>query len=166
MIIALESIFDNGISNIVLDYSFDFSGCEYDGAFPFTAPVSLRGCIKNETGIVYADAVAEVDYNGACDRCAGELHRHFSVPVSHVLVSSLNNEDNDEFILVEGMRLDIEQLTLEDIYLFLPTKLLCSENCRGVCPECGKNLNEGDCGCTKPADPRFAALQQLLQEKE
>ena len=166
MIIALESIFDNGISNIKLDYSFDFSTSEHNGAFPFTAPVTLKGCIKNETGIVYIDAVAGVDYDSSCDRCACELHRHFDVPVSHVLVSTLNNEDNDDFILVEGMRLDVEQLTLEDIYLFLPTKLLCNEDCLGICPECGKNLNEGPCGCKKPVDPRFAALQQLLQEQE
>ncbi|MCQ2463573.1 MAG: DUF177 domain-containing protein [Clostridia bacterium] len=162
MIVALESIFDNGISNIPLDFSFDFSDVEFDGAFPFTTPVTLKGCIKNETDIVYIDAVAGVDYDGQCDRCAAAIHRHYTVPVNHVLVADLNNEDNDEYILVEGMRLDIYQLTLEDVCLFLPSKLLCREDCKGICFQCGKNLNEGVCGCSAPVDPRLAALQQLL----
>ena len=64
------------------------------------------------------------------DRCATETKTHYEVPVKHGLVSELNNEDNDDYIVVENMELDVEALTLEDIYLFLPGKYLCSENCK------------------------------------
>lgn len=162
MIVVLDNIFENSVSSIPLDFWFDFSGCEFNGVFPFTAPVKLCGCVKNETDIVKLEAVAEVQFSGVCDRCAGDVNMVLKVPVNHVLVSELNGDDNGDFIVVEGMRLDIEQLTLEDIYLYLPSKLLCSDDCKGICPQCGKNLNEGSCGCKKPIDPRFAALQQLL----
>ncbi len=165
MIIALDSIFENGISEIPLDHTFDFSSYDFNGAFPFTAPVHLSGAIKNTTGIVTLNAVATVVYDGRCDRCDCDVHRNFNVEINHILVCELNNEDNDEFILVEGMRLDVEQLTLEDIYLTLPTKILCKEDCEGICAQCGHNLNNGPCGCKKPIDPRFAALQQLLGEE-
>ena len=87
----------------------------------------------------------------------------YSMPILHVLVTSLNNEENDELILVENDRLDLKELVLSDLLLNLPMKHLCREDCKGLCPKCGANLNEGECGCNrKPVDPRFAALRDLL----
>lgn len=163
MFINLENVFNNGADEIRTDFDFDFSSADVGGVYPFTTPVRLRGSIKNETDIVYLRAVAEFRFDGVCDRCAAEFSRDMTVPVEHILVSELNDEDNDEFILVEGMKLDIEQLVLEDIYLSLPMKTLCKEDCKGICPTCGKNLNEGHCDCRKEVDPRLQALQDLLQ---
>ena len=59
-------------------------------------------------------------------------------------------------------KLDLSQLALEDVFLSLPSKLLCKEDCKGICPQCGKNLNEGPCGCKKEVDPRLAALLDFL----
>ncbi|MDD6021874.1 MAG: YceD family protein [Acutalibacteraceae bacterium] len=163
MFINLENIFNNGADEIRTDFDFDFSGADYDGVYPFATPVHLRGSIKNETDIVYLRAEASFRFDGVCDRCAASFSRDMTVPVEHILVSELNDEDNDDFILVEDMKLDIEQLVLEDIYLSLPMKILCKEDCKGICPKCGKNLNEGPCGCKKDVDPRLQALQDLLQ---
>ena len=86
-----------------------------------------------------------------------------SVPVEHVLVTSLNREDNDELILVESQEIDLDELVMSDLLLTLPMKHLCREDCKGLCAQCGKNLNEGDCGCKKkPVDPRLEALRKLL----
>lgn len=165
MFIALESLLNGGIDQLVLDYSFDFSKEEFDGVFPFTTPVALKGKIINRAGVVTIDAVADFIFEGTCDRCADEAKIHYSVPVEHTIVSELSNEeDSDDYIVVENMKLDIEELTLEDIYLFLPSKILCKEDCKGVCPWCGTNLNEKSCDCKKPIDPRFEALLSLLDE--
>lgn len=163
MFINLENVFNNGADEIRTDFDFDFSSADVGGVYPFTTPVRLTGSIKNELGIVYLRSVAKFRFDGVCDRCAGEFSRDMTVPVEHILVSELNDEDNDEFILVEDMKLDIEQLVLEDIYLWLPMKTLCREDCKGICPKCGKNLNEGSCDCRKDVDPRLQALQDLLQ---
>ncbi len=163
MFINLENVFNNGAEEIRTDFDFDFSSADYDGVYPFATPVKLRGSIKNETGIVYLRASAEFRFDGVCDRCAAEFSRDMTVPVEHILVSELNDEDNDEFILVDDMKLDIEQLVMEDIYLSLPMKTLCKEDCKGICSKCGKNLNEGPCDCKKEVDPRLQALQDLLQ---
>ena len=66
--------------------------------------------------------------------------------------------DNDE--------IDLGQLMREQFYLSLPMKPLCREDCRGLCPQCGTNLNRATCGCT-PAweDPRLAALRGLKTDE-
>ncbi len=164
MFINLEKVFGGGVSELEISYDFDFSACEFGGVYPFTTPVKLRGVITNETDIVYIKAEASFRFDAVCDRCACSFSRDMTVPVSHILVSELNDEDNDEYILAEGMNLDIEQLTLEDILLSLPTKILCKEECKGMCSRCGKNLNEGECDCEKEIDPRLEALRQLLDD--
>ncbi len=164
MIITLESLMNGGIEKLSLDCSFDFSKEEFDGVFPFTTPVSLLGEIANRAGIVSLTAVATFDFTAFCDRCAAEFTKVFRVPVEHTLVSSLSDEENDDFIVVPADGLDIERLTLEDIYLFLPSKLLCKEDCKGVCPSCGADLNEGSCNCKKEIDPRLEALLSMLEE--
>ena len=158
MFIELDSLFNQGVNSIKLDYKFDFSTEEIDGVFPFTTPVILKGEIKNTAGIVTIEAKAEFSMEVTCDRCAEDIKPEFTVDVEHGLVASLNHEDNDDYILLEDMKLDVEQLTLEDIYLALPGKFLCKEDCKGLCSECGANLNESSCDCKKPIDPRWAAL--------
>ncbi|MCM1393263.1 MAG: DUF177 domain-containing protein, partial [Ruminococcus sp.] len=163
MFIALESLFNGGIEKISLDNcSFDFSSEEYNGVFPFTTPVTLRGEIVNKAGIVSISAVASFDFTAPCDRCAAKVKKHFDVPIEHGLVSELNNEDNDDYILVENMQFNLTQLTLEDIYLYLPSKFLCKEDCKGICSMCGTNLNETSCECKKEIDPRLEALLSFL----
>lgn len=164
MFTALESLFNGGIERIELDFAYDFSQIEYNGVFPFTTPVTLKGEITNRAGLVEIDAVASFDFSAPCDRCASETEKHFDVPVKHGLVSSLNNDDNDDYILVENMELDVEALTLEDIYLFLPSKYLCKEDCKGMCSQCGTNLNEKSCECKKEIDPRWASLLSFMDE--
>lgn len=158
MFIQLEALLGGGIESLPLDYEFDFSKEELGGVFPFTTPVTLKGEIRNTAGIVTIEAKADFSMEVTCDRCAEDIKPQFSVNVEHGLVASLNHEDNDDYILVEDMKIDIEQLTLEDIYLALPGKFLCKEDCEGLCSECGANLNEGSCNCKKPIDPRWEAL--------
>ena len=83
--------------------------------------------------------------------------------INHVLVLSLENEDDGNFIQVTNYKLDLDELTRADILLELPTKYLCSENCKGLCPVCGKNLNDGTCNCDlHQIDPRLEALKKLI----
>ncbi len=164
MFIELENLFNGGITEIPLDFEFDFSREEIDGVFPFTTPARLKGEIKNVAEIVSINAEVTFTLDVFCSRCAEGIKRDMTVPIEHILVSELQNDETDEFIIVENMKLDIEQLTLEDIYFALPSKFLCKEDCKGLCSKCGANLNEGPCSCKKDIDPRFEALLGLLDE--
>ena len=166
MFIALENLFNGGINELSLNGTeFDFSREKLNGGFPFTTPVVLKGKIENRAGVVSINAVACFDFEADCDRCAAKVKKHFDVPVEHCLVAELQNEDDPgDFIVAENMQLDLTQLILEDIYLYLPTKLLCRDDCKGVCPQCGANLNETSCNCKKEIDPRWEGLLSLLDE--
>lgn len=74
-------------------------------------------------------------------------------------------EDDLAIAYYDGETIDLGQLVQEQFYLALPMKPLCGETCRGLCAQCGANLNRGDCGCSpKWLDPRFAALGALRKD--
>lgn len=97
-----------------------------------------------------------------CDRCAEPVTREYTKEFSHTLVRE-SREDTGEFITVPDERLDLDALVLEDLLMDMPGQYLCREDCKGLCPSCGKNWNEGPCKCGVPqVDPRLEVLRQLL----
>ena len=162
--INLETLFNNEGMEMPISMDLDLSNVDFYGEHPLSSHCKVAGKIRNSTGIVSMDANVQVDYSGICDRCACEVNKHFTIPMEHTFVTELNDESNDEFILIPSMRFDLEGLATEDVLLNLPVKVLCREDCKGICPYCGKNLNEGPCNCKKPIDPRLEGLLQLLDD--
>ena len=164
MIIELESIFNTEGLKLPFDYELSLAGIDIWGYSPITEPVKVKGYVENRAGIVSLKASADLVYEAPCDRCATEVRTEYHFPVEHTLVVALESGDNDEFLEVPNMRLDLDELVEEDVNLALPGKYLCNEECKGLCPQCGVNLNETQCDCKAPIDPRMAALLQLLDE--
>lgn len=164
MLIELNNIFNTDGAALQLDYTMTLSAYELNGTCPFQTPVSIVGQIRNNVGIVSLAAKASFTYSGCCDRCAEAVARDFTVHMDHLLVTHLNNEENDDYLVVDNGILDLDELALADILLALPSKILCQDDCQGLCPICGQNLNQSHCNCKKPVDPRLAALMQLLEE--
>lgn len=162
MILDLEPIFNNEGMVKEFDYELDLSDRELSGVMPFTSPVKVSGSVGNYTGIVEMRADATFSLDLDCDRCAKPISVPLQIRIFHTLVTHLNDESNDELLLVNELRFDLDELVTEDIFLDLPAKFLCSEDCKGICPKCGKDLNEGSCSCEKEIDPRLEALKQLL----
>ena len=147
MLLQCRALFVGEATSLPIDTKLDFSQVEFQGVHPFSKPVRVVGEITVRAGVVQLTARAAFVFHGRCDRCLGAFDRAYDVPLEHILVNTLEDEENDDYILLE-----------------LPYKSLCREDCRGLCPMCGKNLNEGLCGCTrKSVDPRLAVLGQLLE---
>lgn len=148
----------------VLEYEMDLSGLELDGVKPFCAPVKVRAAFHGFTGSVELSVDLLYTLEMPCDRCGETTRRECPRTFSHVLVRELSSEqDDDAFVAVPEERLDLDELLREDILLDLPSKFLCSPDCKGLCPRCGKNLNEGPCGCdSREIDPRLEILKSLL----
>ena len=162
MILDLEPIFNNEGMVREFDYELDLSSQELSGTKPFVSPVRVSGSVGNYTGIVEMRAKADFVLELCCDRCAKPISVAQKVDIFHTLVTHLNDEANDELLLVNELRFDLDPLVTEDIFLSLPSKFLCKKDCKGVCPRCGKDLNMDSCSCEKEIDPRLAALKQLL----
>ena len=159
MFIELDSIFNNIGSSREVDYSFLI-----DGEENVPDPVKVKGRIENRAGVVSFSGKVFYALSSECDRCAQPFTRDMSFDFEHTLVTSLNEDDNDDYILVEDLRLDIDELIREDVILSFPTQFLCREDCKGLCHICGQNLNDKQCGCKEPVDPRLAVLMQLLED--
>ena len=72
------------------------------------------------------------------------------------------SEDADEQSFMVGYEFDVDAFIESEISFNMPTKILCNPDCKGICKVCGKNLNEGDCGCDQfVPDPRMAAIKDI-----
>ena len=110
----------------------------------------------------------------ACDRCLEQynlvlesemqlLLETISEDSWHLREIEHVGDDLDTMILDESV-VDLDDVLRQQLYLMLPVKSLCSETCRGVCPQCGANLNKEECSCaTGDRTNPFAVLQQLKQ---
>lgn len=167
MTIDLREYFREGDlpENGALHCEMDFSGLELGGVKPFCAPVQVRAQLKGSPGSVELSGVARYALTMPCDRCCKTVTQQRETGFFHVLVKELSDQENDdgEFVLVPDEKLDLTDLLTEDVLLDMPSKFLCSPDCKGLCPICGKDRNQGDCGCrADETDPRLAALKALL----
>lgn len=135
---------------------------------PAASPIQVRGTFFNRTGLVELEYTAEFLLRASCDRCLKEMEKQCAYRFSHHLIDRLEEDGNDDYIVLEpDGSLDMDALVSSDISLELPTKFLCRDDCKGLCPQCGKDLNEGPCRCEgKETDPRFAKLAELLRDAQ
>ena len=151
-------------------FTFDWEGAdELFPAFSFEKPVHVEGEVTERSGCMLLTLRAEVSYVTECARCLKELHRSLSLTLSKnaAVSGTLEDQDDDDYVIIEDSALSLEEPVGELLFLELPSRDLCVESCLGLCPKCGKNRNEGDCGCTtKEIDPRLAVLKKFLDNNE
>ena len=166
MLLGLSKIIDNPGASVAFSTSVDLSDLCYGVSFPVTEPVLASGMVRNTAGVLVMTGEITTCIHGTCDRCASAFDREIYFPIDVVLVTEMANEENeDEWVFpLEGDSADLDDIVRTVFVLNLDSKLLCKEDCAGLCCRCGKNLNEGPCNCQKELDPRFAALKQLLEK--
>ena len=149
-----------------LDFQFelDLSDMEFSGRYPISRPVAVSGEVRNTAGILELTLNAKSTLDAVCDRCGKAFAQEKDVPFACMLAEELQNEENDEIVLLEDGVVDVGDLARTAFILDMDTKTLCSEDCKGLCPRCGANLNLGPCSCKKETDPRLAVLAKLLEK--
>lgn len=164
MILDLKSVFINEGESQKLETEFDFSDVDVFGLHPLQAPVRVNGTVENRAGVVTLSVICRAVYAAPCDRCGAPAQEPIQVEINRTLVSRLENDENEEFLLLPDMQLDLRALCYTEVVLRLPTKHLCRADCKGLCSRCGADLNQGDCSCPKTEiDPRLEALKSLLE---
>ena len=142
--------------------SLDLSDADFSGRRPVTRPVDVSGTVRNRADVLSLDLTAETVLDASCDRCGKAFQLPKRTEFHCVLVESLQDDDNEELVLLQDGQVDVGELARTAFVLDMDTKTLCAEDCKGLCPRCGANLNEGPCGCQPEPDPRWAALASLL----
>ena len=166
MLLGLSGIIDRPGESLPFNCSVDLSDLLYGTCYPVSEPVVAEGMVRNTAGVLVMKGLVRTCIHGVCDRCAGEFDRDVEIPIDVVLVQELENEENeDEWVFpLEGDSADLDEIVRTVFVLNMDSKLLCKPDCEGLCCKCGRNLNDGPCGCQKELDPRFAALRQLLDK--
>lgn len=166
MKIDLTELFNGSVDKKDIDYRLDLSNLIYSTYNPIKNDVVVNGSVFSKADVVYLDIDISFDFFGFCDRCAEDVKRSFDFKVKRIVVERLENEnDDDDYIVVKNREIDLDELVSEEVSLSLPSKILCKEDCKGLCPKCGTNLNVKKCDCKSDVDPRMAALLQLLDEE-
>ena len=137
----------------------------------FEGGARVFGKITNNAGYMRLTLKAELPYVGECARCLDEVRGVFSLDFERTVVTDgMVSEERleeivDEYIVLDDGKLVLDDAVREELLIDFPRKLLCSEECEGLCPKCGKPRKEGDCGCvTKEIDPRLEVLKKLLDK--
>ena len=124
----------------------------------FTNENNKRLLIRGET---------EVTIAVPCDRCLEEVDRVFPIRIEKEfdLTGSDAERSMEGLNYMTGTNLDVDQLIFGEILVSWPMKVLCREDCRGICKRCGANLNLAECQCRKTEpDPRMAAIQDIFNQ--
>ncbi|MBQ9510993.1 MAG: DUF177 domain-containing protein [Clostridia bacterium] len=171
MLLDMRPIISDGKTSIDFDIPLQKEDCavltELYPDVQFDFPIRLVGQVKNMAGYMVLKIDADIKFTTPCARCAEPADYSFALSLEKSIATGDTSRDNDDYIFIEDMKLDIATPTLEEIIFHMPSRVLCREDCRGLCPRCGKNLNEGDCDCKKTqGDPRLAILRSLLEKDD
>ena len=132
----------------------------------FVSPPTAKGEIRNNADALTLLGELKAELVCVCDRCGKEFKLEKIIPLEVKLAAELTDEDNPEVYPIVDNELDLSDLLETCFILETDAKFLCREDCEGLCPRCGKDLNLGPCGCGKEIDPRLAVLGQLLDKKD
>lgn len=116
-------------------------------------PVEVKGALTNEGKKILLRFLARAVEDHPCSRCLTDTKYLYEFPYEEVV-------EVDE---IETF--DLSEIVRQELQLNAPLRVLCDEECRGLCPTCGQNLNQAACQCELEAvDPRLSALKRLLDE--
>lgn len=121
---------------------------------------------------VLAQGIVAGEVQLACARCLAPVPVEIEAQVEEVFVPTVDMatgriikpEEEDQALWIDEHHiLDLAEVLRQDVLLELPMHVLCREDCRGLCSECGTNLNEASCDCKPDIDPRWSSLTDLLK---
>ena len=168
MILDAGPLLRGEVERIDIDYMLSPKSLE---GIVFDTDAHVVGSLTDNAGYMRLKLKAELGYRGECARCLAPVDGVFSLDFERTVVSEGTLSDEqleenfDEYAVLDGSMLDIDEQLIEELVLGFPFKLLCEEDCPGLCPKCGKPRRDGDCGCPeKEIDPRWAVLKTFFDE--
>ncbi|MEG0874434.1 MAG: DUF177 domain-containing protein [Clostridiales bacterium] len=133
-------------------------------------PLVFQGVLENYDRTIKVTGEITCFLQGLCDRCGEETEYEVKAEFSEAftnLPEKIREGEGDQSLshFFEGDEIDLLPYVEQSVFLAMPMKVLCKEECMGLCPQCGQNLNIKKCSCDNtPIDPRLAVLGDLFKE--
>lgn len=170
MQINIGALLRGETDRIPVSFSMDIEPVE---DVEFTGKAQVEGEVRGNAGYTRLYLRLSVPYKGECARCLDEVEGVFFAELERTCVTKNGvsreelEENEDEYIIIHESAIDPEDAVNATVFFEFPSRLLCSEDCPGLCPDCGKKLTAGEnCTCQKKAmDPRLAKLAALFDEE-
>lgn len=135
--------------------------------YAFVGPLTVEGRVVNTGTCWRAEGVIRCTKSFVCDRCLAPCEEKQEHPFAEEFRRTGDAAADEDTNLFDGDLIDLTELVRDTILAAQPLSKLCKPDCKGLCPVCGADLNEGDCGCDRfVPDPRMAALQELLAKNK
>lgn len=160
----LTQLISQRVNEIEVDTTFTFTKdddlLKNEG---FTVnPIEVSGTIKSDGRRLTLDVKYTSTWQYLCSRCLEETDYVVAGEIKRSIVKD-GNDGDDGIVVVESTVIDLYDVIYNDIVLNLPGQVICDDECKGLCPDCGINLNSGDCKCSQEVnDPRLAKLKNLF----
>lgn len=157
----------SGLSEGIHRYSFRLSPEDVDLSGSFEDVVTVEAALDKTATQMLLTASISATGKFVCDRCVAEFRRAVAPGYTMVYVpegmDKRHLDATEVQVIQAGQHLiDIAEDVRQTLLLAIPFKLLCRESCKGLCPHCGTNLNEGTCSCSdQPVDYRWDELRKL-----
>lgn len=165
MIIDVSGILKEFGGKINIDGDADVNGED----IVFDGPVKIKGCIYNNGQSLTLEAKGAGVLKTQCARCLKDIAVNVEFPVNENFVQDNGDavSEDEDVILFEGYTISLDDIVLNSFLLNTSMKYLCKEDCKGLCQNCGTDLNEGECGCNHDIiDPRWSGLADMLNENK
>ena len=173
MVIDVSSILKEFGGKISFDDKAEIPDLSFGGGdYHFKEPVSVKGSVSNTGGALALKADISGVMITQCARCMKDIDVPIEFKLSETLMRNDDGDgnvvpDDEDVIVFEGNTVSLDEIVEDNFIINLSPRYLCSEDCKGLCPKCGKDLNDGDCGCTDDdIDPRWAALADLIKKED
>ena len=166
MILDVSKILKETGGKIDINTELSFEDIDFLGeSFHFEKPLSLEGKIYNNGKSLRLTVEASGEVGVHCARCMKPMTAQIQFDVEEDFMQDEGEEVDEDVILFSGTKIDLSDVVLNSFFMNASGKYLCSDDCKGLCPKCGKNLNEGDCDCEDDTiDPRWAGLKEIMDK--
>lgn len=130
----------------------------------FTKPINFTGVVRLIDDIYQLTGNVKTEVLLPCSRCSESFYYDVNMDINEKLSDTIKDEDG-EIIPIKSDKIDIYQIIENNLFVELPVKRICKEECKGLCQHCGTNLNHDSCDCEKDdIDPRLAKLKELFSK--
>ena len=163
MLLDLREIIGVPGGRVAFDYNPDMSDATFGSIIGIKKPSRAAGNVANSAGVLTFSANVDAVCICVCARCLKEFEYPVHKHISAFLTEGGQGGGNPDGYFLQGDMVDVDEIIVTEFVLDMDERILCREDCAGLCEKCGSDLNDSECSCKKEIDHRLAVLGQLLE---